>query len=271
MWIKTESIDSQYAIALSDIAQGVKNWPMWGRLGWQETKRRYKRTIIGPFWTTLSLGIFILTLGLLWAHLWKQDTKSYLPFLAAGMLTWTLVASIITEGCTAFVAGESLIKQLRFSYTILACSIVWRNVIVFLHNLIIYAAIVLYGGVPVTWSTLLVVPGLFFVCASGVWVAILLGMFCARFRDVQQVIVSLLQVSMFVTPIFWNSDQLGPKFASVVNYNVLFHYVDVIRSPLLGRAPSYLTWLVVIGGTVAGWVFTMRIFGQFRKKVAYWL
>ena len=261
----------QYSVALGDIYEGMIGWRMWGRLGWQETKRRYRRTTFGPFWTTLSLGIFMITLGILWSELWKQDTKTYLPFLSAGLLSWALVATIITESCTAFTAGEGLIKQMRFPYTYLTCSVVWRNVIVFFHNLVIFVCVAIYASIPVTWATLLVVPGLVLVAVNGVWIGTLLGLFCSRYRDLQQVITSILQVSMFVTPIFWAPEQLGPRFLKFVDYNVLFHYVDVIRSPLLGRLPSLWTYKVLLLCTVIGWVVTLMIYSRFRRRLPYWI
>lgn len=261
----------QYDVAMKDIIEGFLNWRMWGRLGWQETKRRYRRTVFGPFWTTLSLGIFAFTLGILWADLWKQDPKTYLPFLTAGLLGWMLVSSIVTEGCTAFTAAEGLIKQLRFSYTILTCSVVWRNVIVFMHNLVIFVGVMMYANVPVTWSTLLLVPGVILVCINGVWIATLLGIFCSRFRDIQQVITSILQISMFVTPIFWTPEQLGADFKKWVDVNLLFHYVDIIRSPLLGRPPALLSWEAVLASTVIGWGMTIFLYSRFRRRMPYWI
>lgn len=261
----------QYDIALADIVHGVQDWRMWGRLGWQETKRRYRRTVIGPFWTTLSLGIFTFTLGILWAQLWKQNPKTYLPFLTAGMLAWVMVSTIITEGCGGFTAGEGLIKSLRISYTVLSCSIVWRNLIVFLHNFVIFAVVVFYANVPVTWNTLLVFPGLLLVSVNGVWVTTLLGMLCSRYRDTQQVIGSILQVAMFITPIFWTPEQLGPHFSTFVDFNFLYHYVDIVRSPLLGRAPAALSWWVAVAGTVVGWGGTLFLFSRFRRRIPYWL
>lgn len=261
----------QYDVALADFSEGISDWRIWGRLGWQEIKRRYRRTVIGPFWTTLSLGIFIVVLGFVWARLWNQDPKVYLPFLCAGMLAWTMVAGIITEGCVSFVAGESLIKQLRFPYSVLGCSVAWRNVIVFLHNLVIFVAVAFYAGVPVTPASLLVVPGLLLVWVNGVWVATLLGMLCARFRDIQQVITSILQISMFVTPIFFTPEQLGPRFTRFVDFNLLFHYVDIVRSPLLGRPPAAWSWEITVVATIAGWGLTLWVYSRFRRRLAYWL
>ena len=137
----------QYRLAWTDIRDGVTNWRMWGRLGWQDNKRRYRRTVIGPFWTTLSLGVFIVTLGVVWSQLWKQDPKVYLPFLASGMVVWALVGTVITEGCVVFVAAENLIKSLRINYTALACSVIWRNVVVLAHNILIFILVAVYGAV----------------------------------------------------------------------------------------------------------------------------
>src|SRR5450631_3815811 len=122
---------SRFGIALIDILAGFKAVNIWGRLGWRDTKRRYRRTLIGPFWTTVSLAIFVVTLGIIWANLWGHDTKTYLPYLTSGMVCWALFSSICAEGGQAFIVQETLIKQLRISYTLIACAIVWRNVIVF--------------------------------------------------------------------------------------------------------------------------------------------
>jgi ABC-type polysaccharide/polyol phosphate export permease len=263
---------AQYDVALNDFAGGLASWRMWGRFGWQEIKRRYRRTVIGPFWTTLSLGIFMFALGTVWANLWHQNPKIYLPFLCTGLLAWNMVAAIVSEGCTTFVAAEGLIKQLRFPYSILACSVAWRNVIVFLHNLLILVAVSVYAGLRPGWATLLVLPGLGLIWLNGVWVATMLGMCCARYRDVQQVVLSLLQISMFVTPIFFTPEQLGQRMNKYfVQANPLYHYVTVVRAPLLAMVPSALTYEVVLFGTVVGWGLTLWLYSRFRRRLAYWL
>ena len=261
----------EYGVAIADIRTGLMNWDMWGRLGWREVKRRYRRTVVGPFWTTLSLGIFVVALGVVWSRLWDQDPKTYLPYLTSGMLTWVMFSTFCSEGSAAFFAAEGLIKQLRVSYTLLAVSVVWRNLIVFTHNLTIYVLICLYAGVPTSGSLLLIVPGLLFMSINGVWIVLFLGMACARFRDLQQLVTSILQVSMFITPIFWAPDQLKESAAVLVDYNPLFHIVDIVRSPLLGKAPSAWTWFVVALMTAAGWGVTLYLFSRFRRRIPYWL
>ena len=262
---------TQYAAVFADIKEGLLAWHIWGRLGWRETRLRYQRTLIGPFWTTISLGIFVVVMGVLWSQLWKVGPQTYLPFLTSGMITWMLFSAMTTEGCAAFSSSEGLIRQLRISYTMLACSIVWRNLIVFGHNLLIYALVFLYGGLTPNWSTLLVVPGLILLCLNGLWIALVLGLICARYRDIQQLVQSLLQISMFLTPIFWAPEQLQGRALNLVHYNLLYQYIEIVRGPLLGKTPEAWTYLMVGCATIAGWLLALFLHARFRRRIAYWL
>jgi ABC-type polysaccharide/polyol phosphate export permease len=262
---------SALKVALIDIIAGVQATDVWGRLGWRETKRRYRRTVFGPFWSTASLAIFVITLGVVWANLWGMDARAYLPFLTSGMLCWTLFSMICGEGCAGIVGYAALITQLRISYTLLACAIVWRNVLVFLHNLSIYVVVCLYAGLFPNWATLLVVPGLLLLCLNGLWISVLLGAICARYRDMQQLVGSLLQISMFITPILWSPDQLKGRASLLATYNPLYHLITVVRDPMMGKVPASIDWLVAVLIAIFGWALTVFVMSKFRHRIVYWI
>jgi ABC-type polysaccharide/polyol phosphate export permease len=261
----------QYGQAWRDISAGIGDVNLWGRLGWQEVKRRYRRTAFGPLWSTLSLGIFVLSLGFIWANLWHQETRSYLPFLSGGLVAWVFVSTLINESCTVFTAAESLIKQVQFPYTSLVCATVWRNLIVLLHNCLILIIVDLVFGLQQSFNTFLVIPGLILVSLNALWIGIILGSLCTRYRDVAQLVATVLQISIYVTPIFWLPEQLGPDFAPFVDYNPLYHWIDLIRAPLLGSAPQLWSYTFVGICTVVGWAVTFFFFARFRSRLAYWL
>jgi ABC-type polysaccharide/polyol phosphate export permease len=192
-----------------DIVGGLLRTDLWGRLGWLDVKRRYRRTLLGPFWTSISLALYVVSVGIVGAGLWHQNIREYLPFLVSGMIAWVLVSSIINESCTLLVTGHALFRNVRFDYSILAYALVWRNVIVFLHNLVVYVIIVgaLKPGL-IGFTALLAIPGVILVGANGVWIALLCGMFCLRYRDVTQIVGSIIQIAMLITPIFWPPDSL---------------------------------------------------------------
>ena len=259
--------------AAEDIAGGALRWELWGRLGWLEIRRRYRRTTLGPFWSSLTLLFFVIVMGSVGSGLLNKNSSEYLPFLVAGFLAWTMLSGMITEAGSVFVSGAGLIRQMNFEHSILNYALVWRNFIGFLHNMVVYLLIMLvYKPHALTFNVMLAIPGLILMMVNGVWISIVLGTLTARFRDVQQIVQSIIQVSMFVTPLFWSPDSLsGTRRVIFVGLNPLYHLLEIVRDPLLGRAPSLNSYIAVMLITFAGWTLAFAVYSRFRKRIAYWL
>ncbi len=270
--IPTSNLRPLVTSGTEDLVDGLKQWRLWGRLGWLEVRRRYSRTTIGPFWSAISLGMFVVALGTVGSGLWNKSAADYLPFLAAGMVVWVMISSIINESCTLFVAGTNLFRQMRFDYSVMAYALIWRNVIVFAHNFLVFVVLfLLFASHLIAPATILVIPGLALVLFNCLWLSLVLGMFCLRFRDVQQLVNSVVQISMFVTPIFWPPENLqGWARFIFVDLNPLYHLLDIVRSPLLGRAPAMESYVAVFVISCVGWGLTLALFNLFRKRIAYW-
>lgn len=125
---------SDSSLALADLTEGLARWRLWGLLAWQDIKQRYRRSSLGPFWLTISMGVMIGTLGVLYGKLFKMAIQEYLPFLCLGLLTWTFISTSILEGCTVFIASESVIKQIKLPLSSHVYRLVWRNLIILGHN-----------------------------------------------------------------------------------------------------------------------------------------
>src|SRR5437867_3632294 len=85
---------SQKKLAFNDIKDGIRSWRVWLLLAYHDIKVRYLRSILGPFWITISMGITVYSMGYLYAHLFHTDMQYYYPYLVASMLTWTLISSL---------------------------------------------------------------------------------------------------------------------------------------------------------------------------------
>jgi ABC-type polysaccharide/polyol phosphate export permease len=256
-----------------DLYRGAKAVPLWGRLGWLEVKRRYRRTVLGPIWSTLSLAIFVLAIGAMGAGLWNQETGSYLTFLSSGMVVWIMLSTMITEGCGLFINETQNIRQLRFDYSLLAFSCVWRNLIVFAHNVWVYIILaVIFSRLPMTPAVLLVIPGILLMVLNGLWISICFGLLCSRFRDIQQLVTSLVQIAMFITPIFWPPDNLqGIRRLIFVDLHPLYHVIEVVRAPLLGKVPLMESYVATVLIIIVGWITTYFLYNRFSRRIAYWL
>jgi ABC-type polysaccharide/polyol phosphate export permease len=256
--------------ALWDIVEGMRLWDLWLRQAWNEIRRRYKRTLLGPMWVTVSLVIFAVVLSFVWSGLFNQEVRKFLPFLLSGLLPWTLISVCIAEACMIWLAGEGLMKSRQFPYTTLIYGLLARNVVLFAHNLVGYVPIAMLCGVPLAWQTLLLFPGLLLVVVNCGWIAILVGIFCLRFRDFQPLVGSVIQILMFVTPVFWSPNQLQGSRAIIVDVNILHHLVELLRQPLLGHAPALISYLVCGITAICGWVLAYSMYARKRHRLAYW-
>ncbi len=257
--------------AWEDLAGGFSKSDLWGRMGWLDVKRRYRRTLLGPFWTSISLAVYIASVGILGAGLWHQNIHEYLPFLVSGMIVWYLVSTIIGEACVVLVSGQGLFRNIRFEFSIFAYALVWRNFIVFLHNLVVYVLVLPLKPALLGWTVLLALPGTCLVLINGVWLALLIGMLCLRFRDVQPLVATGLQIAMLITPLFWPPESLtGSVRFLFVSFNPIYHLLEVVRAPMLGNIPAMTSYLAVTLMAAGGWLLTYFVFKRFRNRITYW-
>jgi ABC-type polysaccharide/polyol phosphate export permease len=263
-------LPSPAALAWRDLADGFgKNW-MWAALALQDIKLRYRGSVLGPFWLTISTLVMVIAMGVIYGRLFRVDTAAYLPYLALGLIVWQTFSSIITEGCETFLREQSVIQQVPIPFSIHAYRNVCRNFIVLAHNLVIVPIGLVVFAIPIDWRVLEIIPGFLLLAINGFWLSILLGLISARFRDVPPIVASFLQVLFFVTPIFWPVEMLG-NWRAIATLNPLFAAIDVVRAPLLGVATAPSSWIVLSIMTVLGGGMTFALFARFRSRIAYWI
>jgi ABC-type polysaccharide/polyol phosphate export permease len=261
---------SQTEVALLDLVQGARAHHLWGLLGWQDIRRRYRRSILGPFWITISLGVFVAALGTLYGALLKVELAEYVPYLALGFIVWTLISNMLTDGCTVFTAAEGIIKQVNQPLSVHLCRILWRSFIIFCHNAVIFVVVAVLFSVWPGVTGLLALPGLVLVCLNGAWAGLLLGIVSARFRDLPPLVESIMRVAFFLTPIIWMPSLL-PGRGVLLEFNPFFHLLELVRAPMLGQLPGLVSWLAVAGITLGGWLVTFVMFRRYRRRIAYWI
>ena len=273
MKTKTPQIDnsrSSFLETLADLQQGLMMYHLWGRLGWNDILQRYRRSILGPLWLTISMAVLIGALGLLYAKLFKVDVAEYIPFLAIGFVLWQLISGILLDGCNVFVHSEGIIKQIKLPLSLHVYRVLWRNFLTLLHNSVVVVFVLVYFNIGVNLNTLLALVGIFFIVINGGWFSFLIGMLCARYRDLNPTIASLVTLSFFLTPIIWNPS-LIPDRAFILLYNPFFHFVESIRAPLLGQPVQAETWWILTSITITGWILVIPAVSKMGRKLVYWL
>jgi ABC-type polysaccharide/polyol phosphate export permease len=263
---------SKINTALMDIVASVKRYSLVGMLGWQDVRQRYRRSSIGPFWLTISMGVMIGTIGIVFGQIFNSPIKEFLPFLAVGMILWGFISSTLTEGCLSLITAEDIIKQLPIPLFVHVMRTLWRNILILGHNIVIFPLVLLAVQKPIGLEALLSIPGFALLALNLTWISLILSVLCARYRDLTQIIGSVLQIAFYLTPIMWLPSLLPQRSnAYLLDLNPFYHLMQIVRAPLLGQEVSLLSWCVSGGMAVLGWGLAIMFYGYYKRRIAYWL
>lgn len=263
-------MEGRATLAREDVLSGASRWRLWVKLGWNDIVQKYRRSIIGPLWLTASTAVMIISLGVLYAKLFNTPITNFLPYLCVGLLMWNYLSSFLQESGTLFTGSESYIKQIRLPYSVYVYRSVWSKIIILAHNFVIYFGVILYFQIWPGAVGLLAIPGFLLVTVNGALLSMLIGMISTRFRDIPQLINSVMQIVFFVTPIMWKPELLK-EHTYIVTWNPFFCLIEVVRAPLLGDVPSIKAYIAVGLITLVNVVVCGMFFSKFRARIAYWV
>lgn len=256
-------------IALQDLRDGMAMHELWIFLGWRDVRKHYRRSVIGPFWLTLSMGIMVGSLGVLYSQIFGMDIYEYLPFLAVGFIIWNFISSTVVAACSVFSGASGSIRQIRLPLSVYIFQFIWAQFINLCHNMLIYLIVLALFSIPIGWSVFLFIPAVFIYILNGTFAVMVLGPLCARFRDIPMIVSSLVQVVFFMTPILWSAEQLPQRIAFVA-MNPFYHFVEIGRDPLLGGTGTLANWIACIAMTTVFGAVATSFFARYRNRIPYW-
>lgn len=267
-----DTIIKYTGIAFDDIYGAFCRYRLFLLLGFQDVRQRYQRSFLGPFWITLSMGVMISCIGVIFGTLFRSNNSEFLPFLAAGLILWTFILSCVTEGCSTFVSDSRMIQQISLPLGVYLFKVIWRNLIILGHNLLIIPLVIVMFGIPVHLNFLYFFPGLLLLTLNLIWVIMILSIICTRFRDMHQIVVSIMQVLFYLSPIIWSPSLLRETGRTVfLDINPIYYLLDIVRSPLVNESVEITSWTICGLIAIVGFSVAIPFYGKYKKRVPYWL
>ena len=154
-----------------DFYAGAKFFRLWWLLAIHDIRSRYRGSVLGPFWITLTTIVMVSSVFLFDA-IFKQNPETYLPMFAFGLIFWHFISANVAEGSQIFISYASVLGSSNLPYSVQIYRMVFRNMIVLAHNLLMIPLILIIFGVGVNWSILLFFPAFFLTCANAFWFAL---------------------------------------------------------------------------------------------------
>ena len=238
---------------------------------WLDTVCQYRRSKIGPLWETINVLVMTLGMTVVSSAVIGGAITSLIGYVGLGIIIWSAITALVLDGSMTFVRNREYILASNLSIDYYIGRTVFRAFITFCHHLVLYFIAVAVGLVSLHWVALLAIPGILLLFANGYWAVTLFALICARFRDVELIIRNLLQLAFFVTPVFWDYRQVPQSRAFIVDYNVLFYFVEIVRAPLLGEVPPMRHYLVVLAVTLVGFSLAYAAYRRMRRRLAFFV
>jgi lipopolysaccharide transport system permease protein len=257
--------------AMADVAGGVRLWRLAWALGWLDIRLRYRGSMLGPFWLTISTGVMVGALGLLYSTLFKLDLREYLPFLALSQVLWGFLAALVSEACTVFTDAEGVIRSVRMPFFVFSLRALIRNAIALGHNIVVIVVVFAIFSMWPDASAFMALPGLVLWAVDALALTLILGAFCARFRDIQPIVNSVMQIAFFVTPVIWKPAQLGAASIDRLAFNPFFDLLEIVRGPILGSGVAGTTWLGALVYSAVLLAVSWAFFVRARGRVTCWV
>lgn len=260
------------AAGMADIGSGLRRYQVWGTLTWHGIRSSYRRTYLGPWWITLQTVVFVAGLSLLFGILLDQGIKTFVPYVAIGYIVFTWMTGMIQSGANAIVKNAPSITSTPGPMSTYILEGFASNTIQFVHDAIVIVAVLVLFQVTVGWSLILVPVALILISANGIAIGLWLGPLVARYRDVGEIVTSIVRVMFFFTPIFWVVNDLTPKQeVAIAGWNPLAYLLEFIRAPLLGEWPGHVAVIGTFALTFLNAAVAVWHFSRVHNRIAYWV
>lgn len=220
---------------------------------------------------------FVAFLGALFVGLSNFTSSEFIPHMTIGFICWTLLGGYLGRSDIVFARNKAFLLDGRRKHTDIVVMDNAELILHFLHQVIIIVAVVIFYKTIDSFYALMSIVGLAIVLLMGFFVTIIFGILGSRFKDIGQMIASINGIAFLATPIIW-MPQLSevPKgrrdiLSAYLDYNPFYHYLELIRAPLMGNPITQYTWTFVGVGTTLAAIIAAILYHRTRHLIVFWI
>lgn len=265
---------SMYAI--NDLRAAFGNLSGWSYLAAKRIQLENRRTWIGTAWVVLAFGLTSAGIGVIMAQLQGLSFMVHVPYVMFGFAAWNFIQNSVIAGCNVMVNAKPYLLQMKTARSVFPLSLTLRNLyLLILHALTAFTVSAVIGWRP-TFDGFWALGAIVLYLPFGFAVGLMLGLVCARFRDIARLVESVMRLAFFFTPVIWvfgtrNSDDSEGVLAFLMKWNPFTYMLQTFRSGLIGEAPRLLDWAVTAGAASISAIIAVIALQALGRRVTYWL
>lgn len=254
-------------ITKSSLANLKKYTPLIHELVTRDLKKKYRRSVLGYFWSLLNPLLMMLVMTFVFTSIFKNKIPHYPLYLISGQTIYRFFTESTNRAMTAITNSGSLIKKVYVPKFIFPIASVLSSFVIMGLSLVAIYVVKIALRVPFTWCDLLFVIPLFLEFVFCVGMGMILSALSVYFHDIEHLYGVLTTAWMYLTPIFYTLKSLPENVAFVIKLNPLYHYLQFYRLLIMdGFVPEINTWIASVVSAFGMLLVGLIVFRKAQKN-----
>jgi len=231
---------------------------------------RYKRSVLGVFWTLLDPLATMLTMAVVFTALFAKSIPGYPVFLLSGIVIWNFFSQASTQAMMDFVYSGSLVVQVYMPRSVFAFSSIGTHLVNLLLASIPLFLIAIFVGTPITPALLFLPVSLLLVALFTLGTGLLVSALAVFFADMINIFNIALQLLMFLSGVFFSVDAMPAALQKIIFLLPTYQMVTIFRYPIyIGQLPPLDSLLYFSGWTLVMLALGLYVFTRLSDMYAY--
>ncbi len=218
-----------------------------------DLRHRYAGSALGVFWNILIPLAQIIIYTAVFSQIMpvllpgRGGTYGFALYLCAGLLPWIGFSDCIVRGTNCFLENASYLKKLPIPEQVfVARNAAMATMSLVLSMLLLFILALFLGGV-ITPAWFSVAPVILLLQCMGFGLGLTLGSLNVFFRDISQMLGTVLQMWMWLTPIVYLKEILPISLQNILPFNPAFPFVDALQGAIIrGTWPGMQAWALML-------------------------
>lgn len=215
----------------------------------RDIKIKYRRSVLGIFWSFLEPLLTMIVLTIIFSTLFKGfGVSNYPVYLLTGRLIFTFFASGSSAAMRSIRGNASIIKTIYVPKYIYSLAVIISNFVTFILSLVVLLLVMLATNAPFTIYLVLTILPIMVLLVLTIGAGLILATFNVFFRDIEHLYGVFLTLLMYATPIFYPASIVPESWRFIQTLNPLFGIIESCRSVFIFGTiydPLQLLWPAV--------------------------
>ncbi len=234
--------------------------------------KKYKRTVLGMFWSILSPLCMLGVLALIFGQFFGRNVEYYVIYVFSGQVIFSYFTESTNEGMSSLVTNASIFTKINVPKYLFLFSKNVSALINFGLILIIYFCFVFFYGLPFTWKFFLLIYPICCLIFINLGIGLILSALYVFFKDTQYLYRVFTQIVMYGSAIFYSIDRLSPQFQKIFYCNPIFVCITYFRSIIIkGVIPDIYIHLILALYAVVLFGIGCYIYKKYNYRFLYYV